>query len=292
MRQKFIAYSKFILSGEHSVLRGAEALVFPIKSRYITLEFDESDVELSVEFAGTYGEEARLAFFAVLEEALKQVGRSRNELKGELLVTNEVPIGAGLGASACLCVVVAKWFVSLNWMLSEQIFGFAKTLENLFHGESSGVDVAVALKGEPISFSMTGRISALELNWTPNFYLSYTGQKGMTSDCVKQVKALYDKDQAKAEELDAQMCCASEMAKSALLDDEEVGVKKLSEAMRIAEECFIDWGLSKGVVSEHIEDVKNKGALAAKPTGSGGGGFILSLWQEPQQTSENFFSPN
>ena len=51
----------------------------------------------------------------------------------------------------------------------------------------------------------------------------------------------------------------------------------------LARDCFESWGLCDGAMGTHIKDLEEKGAVAVKPTGSGGGGYALSLWdQEPE----------
>jgi mevalonate kinase len=46
-------------------------------------------------------------------------------------------------------------------------------------------------------------------------------------------------------------------------------------------ESFSGWGLTTGVLGDHIQQLKDYGALAVKPTGSGDGGYVLSLWRQP-----------
>ena len=68
----------------------------------------------------------------------------------------------------------------------------------------------------------------------------------------------------------------------------EESLSQLANAINSARQCFIDWGLAGGHVEKHIEDLLSAGALAAKPTGSGDGGYVLSLWQtRPYSMEEN-----
>ena len=107
---------------------------------------------------------------------------------------NWIPIGAGLGASAALCVAITKWFFYLGWIASEQMYEFARSLEDLFHGESSGVDIAVSLESKGIKFQRGGGREHINLAWRPKWYLSYCGKIGVTSECVEKSKKLYDKN--------------------------------------------------------------------------------------------------
>lgn len=275
-----ITYGKWILSGEHSVLRGHPALVFPIHNCFLKTQYFDIDQDLEVDFSGSSKEEYHLLFWGVMEEALKRVYKQRSDLTGKLIIQSGLPLGAGLGASAALCVSLAKLLVHKKWLSEPEIYEFSRSLEDLFHGESSGVDIAVALEGSPMRFLRSGERTPIRLSWQPKWYISYSGQRGVTSECVNKVKALMKSDSSKAEKLDLQMKSSVEKAENALQLDEDSGVAHLMEAVRLGESCFTQWGLIEGSLKEHIQVLKASGAMACKPTGSGGGGYVLSLWSE------------
>ncbi|HWU44642.1 MAG TPA: hypothetical protein VN132_14420, partial [Bdellovibrio sp.] len=56
------------------------------------------------------------------------------------------------------------------------------------------------------------------------------------------------------------------------------GEALLSQAINQAGECFEQWNLNEGAPAKHIQWLRENGAIAIKPTGSGGGGYVLSLW--------------
>ena len=55
----------------------------------------------------------------------------------------------------------------------------------------------------------------------------------------------------------------------------------LAKAIDLAAECFQKWDLISESAKQHMRSLKEAGAIAVKPTGSGGGGFVVSLWREP-----------
>ena len=52
----------------------------------------------------------------------------------------------------------------------------------------------------------------------------------------------------------------------------------LKAGIDLAHDCFVEWDLCGDDVGAHIRKLREAGALAVKPTGSGGGGYVLSFW--------------
>ena len=275
-------HGKWILAGEHAVLRGSPALVFPVFGKALKLEFCDEAHDLSVEFGGEHGGELQLLFWGVMEKALEMTRRTRAEARGRFRIESSIPIGAGLGASAALCVGVGRWLAWKGWVTEAELPEFCRELENLFHGESSGVDIAVALSGRGLHFERSGERRAIEPRWSPHWYISYSGKRGVTSECVAKVKALWAEDAVLGARIDRDMRESVELAERALMaSGAEDGFDQLAEAINKARTCFEHWGLASGEIGQHIQMLLNQGAYAVKPTGSGDGGFVLSLWRKP-----------
>ncbi|NCN95488.1 MAG: hypothetical protein GW917_02070 [Bdellovibrionales bacterium] len=273
------SFGKWILAGEHSVLRGKPALAFPLLSQSFKLSFESTSSDLTVSFEGERGSDYRLLFHGVLEQALDRLKVRRDGLRGQVRIVSSLPVGSGLGASAALCVAMTRWFCFLKLISEDEVYTFARSLEDLFHGESSGVDIAVSMKGHGIHFVRNHGMKDLELAWKPNLYLSYCGSKGLTAECVNKVKALIDTHPEHGRQLDVQMNEAVDLAEQSLTQCYSPEREKdLKNALLLARDCFDKWGLVFGDLKDHIRKLEEAGALAVKPTGSGGGGYVLSLW--------------
>ena len=273
-------YGKCILAGEHAVLRGCPAIVFPVLARSLTLRYRDDGQPFSVSFSGTHGDEMRLLFSGVLERAAQMTSLSRDEIRGHFEIMNEIPVGAGMGASAALSVAVGRWFQWKNKVSIDELHEFCRQLENLFHGESSGLDIAAALAGRGLRFVRGGERSPVVVAWQPIWFVSYSGQRGITSECVSRVKALHERDPELGRKIDRQMSDAVVAAEAALLRDTPESFGELARAIELAGSCFKQWDLTNGEIGTHMQMLLSRGAAAVKPPGSGDGGFVLSLWRE------------
>lgn len=274
-------YGKWILAGEHTVLRGGRALVFPLKSQFLDWRFyPESSGALEVVIPEGYPSEFKLLFWSVFEKACQIKEISPQKFSGRLEMKAEILVGSGLGASATLCVALTRWFAQLGLVKKDEMFVFAKILEDVFHGESSGVDVAVVLSENGLIFQRGHEPQEFHAKWQPEWYLSHCGEKGITKECVQKVRALGERDPALLHKLDEKMKASVELCHKSLLADPQSGFRGLVEALQGAEQVFEEWGLVTPALQRHMKALKDSGAVAMKPTGSGGGGFVLSLWNE------------
>ncbi len=274
---------KWVLAGEHAVIRGGCAVALPCPQKMLHLEF------VDCEKNSVYVEPAPLqemipeliTEFEKLSQT--QVGAS---LKGLLKIESSIPVGAGQGSSAALCVAVVKWLnTKLKIQIAEKdLVRIATRMEDQFHGTSSGMDVATCFAGEPIEFYRERGGRPLGIKNLPKFETLDTGLRSITKNCVSKVIQKFEENPALGKKLDSQMSESALLAIEGLkmYDRGEVthGLDRISKAMKAAQGCFEQWGLVPAKVKKMEQELYKKGALAVKLTGSGEGGFLIALWPD------------
>ncbi len=274
-----ITYGKWILAGEHSVLRGHPALVFPLKKRQLSLSFYPHAL-LKADFKGVHGQNMAALFWRVLKHGYVLINHDLNKLTGHFSLDSSLPIGVGMGASAALCVAVARWFAAQKLINIKHTYAFAHQLEHLFHGQSSGLDIRGVASDTGLYFKNQA-IEPLYQTWQPVWGLSSCSQAGITLACIERVKNLHKQQPDKAHAIDNVMEEAVLKARKALEHPASDAFAQLQHAVSLASNCFAEWGLLNDALLTHMAILQQAGAAAVKPTGSGGGGYVLSLWPTP-----------
>lgn len=260
--------AKCILSGEHAVLNGGKAIVTPVKSFATTLNHTKTSSGLDILLNGTSFSKEILYF-------LHKSAFLPSHLSGILDIRSTIPPAMGLGSSAALCVAISHFLSKLGHITVDRVFEVARSCENLFHGKSSGLDIAGVMASNPVLFSMDQGIQTFKPCWQPYLYLSSSGIASSTKQAVEKTKT------HRLLEVEDQMNQATHKIHHALTSsNEKTRLNELCDGISQASTCFDAWGLVNTELRSHQHMLKKAGALATKPTGSGFGGYVLSLWEK------------
>jgi mevalonate kinase len=277
-----ITHGKWILAGEHAVIRGHGALIFPLVDKTLTLTYRPNpslELRYSAHMRDLDANTTHSLLKQILDYGFQRIHQPFSTLTGELHIESTIPVGVGMGASAALCVALTRWFASQQWIPTEQEFKIARELEHFFHGKSSGLDI-MGVSNDTGLYFQNGQATPLQNSWSPKWQLSYCGQQGPTAQCIQTVEQLWLEAPHTGESIDQTMQAAVLAAKQALEQPfHSESQTQLAHAIQQACFCFKSWGLITPALDTHMQDHYAKGALAAKPTGSGGGGYVVSLWK-------------
>ena len=278
------APAKAILVGEHAVVYGSRAIAMPVPALRLTLRLTPTSR------MGAQGEPLIRLFLGgrmvtghlrgVVDDALTtlDIKPFAFDLEGQ----STVLMGAGLGSSAALCVVVLRTLaqsVGLS-MTPLDLAHHATLLERRFHGNPSGLDTAVVAHDQAISFRKTSsggqpsplRIAAPAAGGEWRFLLLDSGARASTLAMI-QGAAPYFQGAGGVSRVEAF---------DALAADVERGLASgQPETVGAAMNCAAAWLSEAGIVNEALSQLTETalaaGALAAKVTGAGGGGCVLAL---------------
>ena len=273
---KITSCAKWILTGEHAVIRGGKAIVFPFRSYENTLDFIPND---STEIFDEKCPEQIISSLIDLAAAYTKIPKEK--FQGRIKIQNSIPIGRGLGSSAALCANIAKLSKFLGY--SGDLVALGRHLENKFHKNSSGLDVAASIANKPIVFQHNVIKEFLNLENLPHFTLTYCGKSSLTSECVEKIERLFKLNESKAISLDKDMNSSAELCEKGL---KEENFSELAEGINLGNEVFKAWNLYNDELRQVSDILKKKGAVAHKPIGSGLGGYVVALWDhKPNEDS-------
>ena len=275
------AFGKVILVGEHAVVYGARAVAIPLKSMRMELELlPNLTGEISLKLGG---KELSNRITDVVRDALKvmMLGPLPLSIRGK----SSLPFGAGLGASATLCIAILRTLAnSVGIDLSqERLSRLGNILEQRFHGSPSGLDTAIVAyeeciwfqKGKPAQPFTLPEPPEPKLGW--HFALIDSQVRASTLSMIQVAKPYFVHSQG--ESRIARFDQLSQVVMKGLRDyDFGCVADALTEASRLLTSA----GVVTKQLKEIIADCISHGALAAKPTGAGGGGTVLALLDPTQ----------
>ncbi|MCM0605154.1 MAG: mevalonate kinase [Xanthomonadaceae bacterium] len=272
--KEFTIPGKWILIGEHAVVRGKPAIAFPHEDKGLKFEWTEDLTQKKVVIQSPWND----ALKSALGKLSQLIKLDLNlKLKGTLKVSGNLPARAGFGSSAALCVGLVRLCNELSFIRvnDSEARSLATELENIFHGTSSGLDIATVMSTKPIWFQKGAEPKPIELGGKFKFTFHDTETRSETRSTVARVQELTAQDPTRALQIDNRMEVATFHALQALLAGKP---QALAQCMNQAQTCFDDWGLTQEAHKTQIEELKNQGALAVKYTGAGSGGFLVALW--------------
>jgi mevalonate kinase len=285
------APGKAILFGEHSVVYRGPAIVLAIdrRAKVVAQEREDDSIffdSLDLGFSGYFREEKYIpvhgevwrgkrlqAFFVAVKKTMEHLG-----VKSGLTLTirSEIPIAAGLGSSAAVCVatVAAVGGLLSVGLTQEEICKLAYEGEKVVHGTPSGVDNNISTYGGILKYEKSRDLERFEVDDMPSFVIGDSRRKRSTGRLVGKVKMLREREPELVDKLIDSIATTSESGLKALMDRD---FYRLGDLMNINHGLLSALGVSISKLDRMVHSSRGAGAYGAKLTGAGGGGCMLAL---------------
>jgi len=273
---------KAIIVGEHAVVYGAHAVAMPLKQLRMQIELKpilKPKAERPEFHLKLGGKEVSNRITDVIPEAFQLLQKPSFSLNAK--GNSNLPIGAGLGSSASLCIAIVKVLAdSMQLALSpSELASIGNHLEARFHGKPSGLDTSVVAFEECVYFAKNQAIHPISWKSNPldqrknwEFALIDSKVRASTLAMIRLAEPFFrgasgDRHLIEFDDL------ASQVKNALPLFEQEI----VAAAMNRCHELLNLAGVVPHSLRKTIEDCRELGIPAAKITGAGGGGTILCL---------------
>lgn len=271
---QYRACGKFILCGEHFVVHGTPAVALPFRSigTQVTV-FAANQLSLQTDLDDPA---ARTLAVRVAHGALERLGL---QATWRIEVQSNIPVGFGLGSSAAFgtAVVGALARATGQGLTPAQLNEHAYALETIVHGQPSGIDNTVIAHETAVRFVRGEPFRTVTTAGALTFVLASCGYPGSTMEAVAQVGHLAAARPSHFGELLSEAHTLVEAAVGAF---EAGDAATLGPLLSRNHQLLASVGVSTPELEKLVEAAHAGGALGAKLTGGGQGGFVLALVDE------------
>jgi mevalonate kinase len=207
---------------------------------------------------------------------------------GRMFITKStLPVGAGLGSSACFSVCLSAGLLRLGGHIcspsdkadesvTDLINAWSFLGECCIHGNPSGIDNAVATKGGAVLFQRFHTVVPISDFPVIRLVLTNTGVPRRTLEMVANVAKLKDRLPAVINPIITAIENVTREAHAALVEHESP-VERLSPLVRINNALLVALGVSHPSLDKIRTVADSIGLGETKLTGAGGGGCAITL---------------
>lgn len=270
------APGKIIISGEHFVVHGSNALAATIdKTVKVYSETSDKNSILSRIDNRVYNTKMNPnnPVSVVRDETLEYLNQ-----KGKIKITIEsnIPRGSGLGSSSAVSVATAASIASLfgKKLDNKTLYEIALKGEKIIHGTPSGIDVAASVYGGLILFNKNTVPTTIDLLNKLKIIVSISGKTRKTSKMINRFTTMNDTLPYNFQSLVNSSSILTKEAINCLITQD---FQKLGAIINFYNSILSNFGLSTQITNRMIETCLEHGAYGAKITGAGGGGSIIAI---------------
>lgn len=281
--------AKVLLFGEYTIIKGTAALAFPLnvyQGRWsYNLDVENENLKKWSEYIDKQG---------FIDNFQFDKERFDAELSKGLYFESNIPIGYGVGSSGALCAALFEEFsisktpFSINENAIFNLKMVFQTLENFFHGSSSGIDPLICYLKKPLLLKGKNEAEVIDLKRSKKgggaVFLLDTKQARQTEPLVNFFLESLKKE-AFNKKIEEELCVYNQKAIDAFLNQNEATLfENVALISKFQYEYFPPM-IPKGFENLWAESLVHN-LFNLKLCGAGGGGFILGFTQNWEETKD------
>jgi mevalonate kinase len=280
---KGTGFGKVILFNEHFVVYGLPAIASAIGAKTTALVQRRAGygVEIEDERSETKGYKAEKATQQKesLDLMLKFMKIDTMRSAYRVTLGGDLLAASGVGASAASCAAIARAFSEeLQLKYSDnKVNEVAYEGEKGYHGTPSGIDNTVATYGGLIWYKRERVSHLMERMRLKKPVEIVMGNTGLVADTKVVVGGVKERKEKEPEKYGQIFHAAEQLVYEARKELEMFDLKKVGEYMNQNHTLLQQIGVSCPELDLLVDLARNNGALGAKLTGTGKGGYMVAL---------------
>lgn len=268
--------AKIIITGEHSVVYGYNALVMPVNSLYTNVTIEPSntwEIESDIYFGPLHLVPNNLKNIQQLILATMIKINRFDTFK--IIIDSNIPNHCGLGSSAAVsCGIVKAIYNYYQLYLSkEKLISLIQVAEKIAHGNASGIDSAIVTYQKPLWYNRNDGMEIVNINYDATLLIVNSQIKSSTKEAVMVVanNVLYNNSQKKLDKIGD----LSNQIKQELINP--TSIQYFGDLLNQNQMLLRELGVSHPNIDVLIDKLLGAGCYGAKLTGSGLGGCVFGL---------------
>jgi len=278
-----VGFGKVILFNEHFVVYGLPAIASAIGAKTTALVERQkgSGAEIKDDRPETPGYKAeKLAEQKEsLDRMLRFMGIDTEHNHFKITLGGNLIAASGVGASAASCAAIARAFsdeLGLGYS-DEQVNEIAYEGEKGYHGTPSGIDNTAATYGGLIWYKREGSSQHMERMKLKKPVEIVMGNTGIVADTKVVVASVKERKEKAPEKYAHIFENAAQLVQDGRKQLEAFDLRKLGTSMNKNHELLQQIGVSCNELDMLVDLARDSGALGAKMTGTGRGGYMVAL---------------
>jgi len=284
---KGVGYGKVILFNEHFVVYGLPAIASAIGSKTTALverlsglgaEIVDNRPETPGYKAEKLGEQKES-----FDRMLKFMGIDTQRNRFRVTLGGDLIAASGVGASAASCAAIARGFsdeLALGYS-DERVNEVAYEGEKGYHGTPSGIDNTAATYGGLIWYKREANQQRMERMKLKKPVEIVMGNTGIVADTKMVVAGVKERKEKEPDRYAPIFESAARLVQDARTELEAFDLAKVGASMNRNHELLQEIGVSCNELDMLVGLARDCGALGAKMTGTGRGGYMVALTPGP-----------